>query len=169
MDCRILLTGFSRTSAEQLITPAYGCDTLLLPSDKQKDGELLEIQLHKKQYDLVLCVGQRPNIKDKVYIETSAREKNTVMKTAFDCRKLAKLFMEHDIPAKISDNAGTSYCNALYWKGLQLIAQNDLETRLVFIHIPFHKNMRDPDRFQACFFEVINELKAKGDYDIWIE
>lgn len=167
MDCRILLTGFYHTSAEELILSAYGCDTLLLPSDKKKDGRLLVTQLVNKQYDLVICVGQRPNIKNKVHIETSARENGIVIRTTFDCEKLADLFKEHGLHAKISHNAGTSYCNALYWNGLQFIAENHLDTRIVFVHIPFYKNLCDPALFKKCFFEVIDELKAKGVYDLW--
>lgn len=163
MGRSILLTGFCHTSAEFLLTGVCNYDTLLLPNDLQNDGLLLAQQLQMKRYDLIICMGQRPNIKDKVHIETTARGKETVLKTTVDCENLARTFMGNGIPAKVSDHAGTSFCNALYLNGLRFIAEKDLNCRLVFVHIPFLKNMREPSLFQQRFLDVISKLEMKGD------
>ena len=168
MGCRILLTGFRNSSAEQLLSAAHGYDTLLLPNDKQQDGELLANQFLNTQYDLVLCIGQRPNIKDKIHIETTAREQDIEIQTTVDCRKMVQVFGACGIPAKLSHNAGTSFCNALYFKGLRFAEEYNLDTCVVFMHIPFLKNMASPDLFQKRFFAAVDELKMKGAEYLWI-
>lgn len=169
LGCRILLTGFRHTSAEWLVMEAIDCDRLFLPNDKQKDAELLTYQLLNTQYDFIVCIGQKPNIKDKIHIETAACENGAQIKTGVDCQKLAHLFEACGLQAKLSSNAGTSFCNALYFKGLQFITEYDLKTGLVFVHIPFQKNISRPDLFNNSFFDVVNELKRKGVEDLWIK
>lgn len=169
MSCRVLLTGFRCSSAEKLISGAHGCDTLLLPNDKQRDAELLAHQLANAQYDFIMCIGQRPNIKDKVHIETTARDNGVAIETAVDCPKLAELFGLHGISAKLSDNAGTSYCNSLYFNGLRFVVENSLDAGLVFVHIPYQKNMSSPCLFEKSFFKVIDQLVGKGVEDLWIK
>lgn len=167
MEYSILLTGFQGTSAEKLVKSVCGCDTLLLPSNKQADADLLTRQLLRRKYDLIISIGQRPNIKDKVHIETLAREKDTALKTAVDCEKLAQCFDAAGIPAKLSSNAGLSYCNTLYFNGLQLLSTHNLTAGMVFIHIPFEKNISEPDLFYKRFQNVIDEMKRKGAEHIW--
>lgn len=154
----ILLTAFQGTSAELLIQGAKGCATLLLPNDKIKDSEKLIDAISSEKFDYVISFGQRPNIKDKVNIETIAREHESCIYTNFDCDKLKEMFERKGIIAKISTNAGTSFCNQLYWNGLKYIFDNNLKTRMVFVHIPFVKNIADFDRFRKQIFEAIAEM-----------
>lgn len=153
IESRVLLTAFRGSSAEQLIKYANGFDTLVLPNDKVKDSEKLIKKIAYSTYDYVFSFGQKPNIKNKVYIETTARSKESIVATAFDCERLQDFFESNDIKSKISHNAGTSYCNCLYYNGLSYIQNNHLKTRMFFIHIPFFENINDTD----CFFtKVIN-------------
>ena len=73
IESKVLLTGFRRSSAEQLINKSNGFDTLILPNDKVKDSEKLFNALADGKYDYVFCFGQRPIIKNKIHIETTAR------------------------------------------------------------------------------------------------
>ena len=57
--------------------------------------------------------------------------------------------------SKISKNCGTSYCNQLYLNGLNYILQNDMDTKMVFIHIPFEKNITKYDNFRERIFNSI--------------
>ena len=117
----ILLTVFEGTSSELLLKGFNDVSVLVLHNDKVKDFELLIEMLSKAHFNYVLSFGQRPNIKDKVHIETTARNGELRLDTIFDCGRLKMLFEQNGIPAKLSHNAGTSFCNRLYWNGLKYI------------------------------------------------
>ena len=76
-DPKVLLTAFRGSSAEQLIKYVNGFDIIILPNDKVKDSEKLINKIIDGTYDYVFSFGQRPNIKDKVHIETTARNGKT--------------------------------------------------------------------------------------------
>lgn len=155
MHNNILLTGFRNTSAELLLKDTHGFKTIILPNDRIVDAQMLIGMISKESFDLVISVGQRPNIKNKVHIETTAADAKDSVVTGFDCCGLAKLFEKKGIPAQISYNAGTSYCNQLYLNGLRYLYQNNSATQMVFIHIPFEKNITDFADFQKRFYSVV--------------
>ena len=157
IESGVLLTAFRGSSAEQLIKYANGFGTLVLPNDKVMDSEKLIKKIAYSTYDYVFSFGQKPNIKNKVYIETTARSKESIIATAFDCERLQDLFKSNDIKSKISHNAGTSYCNCLYYNGLSYIQNNHLKTRMIFIHIPFLENIDDTE----CFFTKVINIVSK--------
>lgn len=173
----ILLTAFCGSSAELLIKDignfrqvnnirevnklknTRNYKTLLLPNDKIKDSEKLINVISDKSVDYVISLGQKPNIKNKVHIETTARDGEHNINTAFDCDKLKQVFEQHDIITKISSNAGTSFCNRLYFNCLNYIFQNGLDTKMVFVHIPFTKNISDFDSFRGKLFNVLPDIE----------
>lgn len=158
-NSRVLLTAFRGSSSEQLIKYAKGFDILIFPNDKVKDSEKLINKITDCTYDYVFGFGQRPNIKNKVHIETTARNKITYVETDFDCVQLQKIFASNGITAKISHNAGTSYCNCLYYNSLSYLQKNDLYTKMVFIHIPYLKNIDDTDSFFTKIIETISRIR----------
>lgn len=142
----ILLTGFGGTSSELLIKKA-SYKSLILPSNKIVDSQLLIEEIRLRKYDYVISFGQKPNIKDKLYIETTARNMAKRLDTSLEYNKLKTVFENNKLSVHISDNAGTSFCNALYWNGLKYIYNNGMDTKMIFIHIPFCKNITDPEGF----------------------
>ncbi len=157
---RVLLTAFLGTSAEALVRGSK-YRTLLLSNDKVKDSELLIETLSKEAFDYIVSFGQRPNIKNKVHIETTAKVGDLCMDTGFDCGWLQNLFVQKGINAKMSNNAGTSFCNQLYFNGLRYIGQSGLNAQMVFMHVPFLKNVDNFEEFREKVLEVIDELKCK--------
>ncbi len=157
---RILLTAFRGTSAELLIKDVKGYDILLLPNDKLRDSELLIEKICASDYDYIIAFGQRPNIKDKVHIETTARDGDACLNTWVDYGLLQQSFIKNGIPAKLSHNAGTSFCNRLYWKGLQYLAehQEKKRTKMVFVHVPFEKNVHDFEEFKERVVKAIDKF-----------
>lgn len=164
IESRVLLTAFRGSSAEQLIKYANGFDTLFLPNDKVKDSEKLIKKISDDTYDYVFSFGQRPNIKDKVHIETTARNGITSVETDFDYEQLQKLFESNGGEAKISHNAGISYYNSLYFNGLSYIQKNKLKTKMVIVHIPYLKNIYNKELFFADLIEVISKTGDENEY-----
>lgn len=160
---RILLTAFRSTSAELLIKDVKDYDILLLPNDKVKDSELLIEKISASDYDYIISFGQRPNIKDKVHIETTARDGEACLNTEFDYGLLQQLFIQNDVPAKLSHNAGTSFCNRLYWNGLRYFAKEkeDKRTKIVFVHVPFEMNVHDFEAFKERIMRTIVILSRR--------
>lgn len=154
----ILLTAFRGTSGESLIKNTENYKTLFLPNDKIKDSKKLIEAISKEKFDYVISFGQRPNIKNKVHIETTARDGEIQINTNFDCEKLRQLFEQNGMIAKISHNAGTSFCNEVYLNGLRYIFQNDLDTQMVFVHIPFAKNIDDLDDLRRKILGAIASI-----------
>lgn len=170
LKTNILLTAFCGSSAELLIKDVKvlkeaknfkntnNYRTLFLPNDKIKDSEKLIDIISNERIDYIISFGQRPNIKNKVHIETTAKYGEFRINTNFDCDKLMGLFEQNSIISKISHNAGTPFCNELYLNGLKYIYQNKPDTKMVFIHIPFTKNIADFDSFRRQMFSVIKEI-----------
>jgi len=154
----ILLAAFQGTSAEVLIKNTGEYKTLLLPNDKIKDSEKLIEAISNEKFDYVISFGQRPNIKDKVHIETTARDGEIQINTNFDCEGLKQLLEQNGMVTKISHNAGTSYCNELYLNGLRYIFEKDLDTQMVFVHIPFAKNINDLNSFRQQILGAIASI-----------
>ena len=142
----ILLTGFCGTSSELIVNKA-ACKSLVLPNDKVLDSQILLAQLGRHDYRYIFSFGQKPNIKDKVYIETTARKGSRSFYTDFAYDKLQEALEVEKITVRISDNAGTSFCNALYWNVLEYICDKKLDTKMLFLHVPFCMNMTAPEDF----------------------
>lgn len=136
----ILMTGFCGTSSELLVKKA-DCKSLILPNDKVLDSQILLAELVRQNYEYIFSFGQKPNIRDKVYLETTARNGSKCIQTDFAYDKLQDIFKAEKIYVRISDHAGTSFCNALYWNGLEYIHNQGLKTKMIFLHIPFSGNI----------------------------
>lgn len=158
----ILLTAFQGSSAELLIKDATEYRSLFLPNDKIQDSRKLIDVISDEKFDCIFSFGQRPNIKNKVHIETTAKEGALRITTDFNFNALKDIFKEKGICAKISDNAGTSYCNQLYFNGLRYIFQNKPDMKMIFIHIPFAGNIADFELFRRQIFEAIACIRNGG-------
>ncbi len=151
----ILLTAFRGTSSERLISGKHDCPAVILPNDKIKDSEILISYISGNNVNYIISFGQKPNIRDKIHIETTAQSGEVCIDTDFDCAKLQSLFEKAGIPAKISHNAGTSYCNRLYLNTLTYLRQSKADVKMVFLHIPFIKNITDFSAFREGIFSGI--------------
>ena len=157
---RILLTVFCGTSAELLLKGVEfdsQYKVLYLPNDKKKDSELLIEALEQEHFDYIMSFGQRPNIKDKVHMETRAKKGEASIVTSFDCIGLKHSLEQTGLQVKLSDNAGNSFCNELYWNGLCFLAENEWKTQMVFLHVPFEKHISDMKGFRSRVFEGIRK------------
>lgn len=153
----ILLTGFRGTSAEPLVKRA-DYKSLILPSDKVIDSRILLEEADQGTYNYIVSFGQKPNIRDKVYLETTARQGNASIVTDFDYVKLKCGLESENLTIRISENAGTSFCNELYWNGLNHIYGKGLAVKMIFVHIPFLKNITDSGAFFKGILRAVENL-----------
>lgn len=142
----ILLTGFCGTSSELFVKKA-GCKSLILPNDRILDSRILLTEVERQDYKYIFSFGQKPNIRDKVYIETVAKCENKCLHTNFAYDNLQVALRKENITVRISDHAGTSFCNTLYWNVLEYIRNRELRVKMIFLHIPFCKNITAPEDF----------------------
>ena len=157
----VILTAFRCSSSEMLMKDIENYEYLILPNDKIKDSEILLNVIEQKRPDYVISFGQRPNIKNKVHIETSAKCGDEVIHTNFDCEGLNHLLKQNGMVSQISHNAGTSYCNQLYFNVMKEIFQKGLDTKMVFIHIPYVKNISDFGSFRKQIFDTISDIVSR--------
>ena len=159
MKKRILLTGFLHTSSQRILENVTGHRIVMLPNDKIKDSQIVIDTISGERFDYIISIGQKPNIKNKVYIETTARDGEEEIITDFDCKKLVTLFEREGLSCKLSDHAGTSFCNQVYLKTLQHIEMDRLGSKMVFVHIPYEKNIEDLADFREKFISAVTGLR----------
>lgn len=157
---KLLLTAFQGTSSELLVKAAK-YKSLILPNDKVMDSRLLLQEISAQSYDYIISFGQKPNIKDKVYLELTARNADGVQNTDFEYERLKRALKANKIPVWLSHRAGTSFCNALYWSGLHYISRSGLRTKMIFLHIPFYENCSEPEVFFERILAAIENMQER--------
>lgn len=158
MICRstVLLTAFRGTSSEKLLMRFdNGYRKIILENDKNICADQLVSALENNNINYIISFGQKPVIKDKIYIELAGRNGNTVYNTDFDTGKLAADLNSCGLLARTSSNAGTSFCNHIYACGLKWISENNYKAKMVFIHVPFEKNISDFDDYSDKLIKAI--------------
>lgn len=155
MNKKLTLLAFKNTSAE-LLVKGLGFSTVFLPSNKIKDSEIARAEIEKA--DIVICFGQKPQIKNKICLEMIAKNQGEIIKTNLDIEPLKHLLETNNILYTESYNPGTSYCNLVYWNSLNYIKAKELNCRFLFIHIPFEKNIDNILALQEKLKIVIKNL-----------
>lgn len=159
---QVLLTAFQNTSSDTLIKCINGYDRLILENDKTKSVQRLEQALKNKNYQYIISFGQRPLIKDKIYIECQAVISGEVIGTSFNINTLKKHFEYCGTSVKLSNNAGTSYCNNIYFHGMKMLLDKCLDTKMVFIHIPYMNNISRSVVFFKSIEHGINKFLSEA-------
>ncbi|MBD5146004.1 MAG: hypothetical protein HDT21_08915 [Ruminococcus sp.] len=155
----VLLTAFRGTSSEKLV--ACFDDTykkIILKNDKNASVEQLVNALENNKISYIFSFGQKPVIMNKIYIELAGRTGDTIYKTAFDTDRLNAVLSRNGFPVRVSSNAGTSFCNHIYACGLKYISENHYDAKMVFIHVPFEKNISDLEDYSRRLIGALNDF-----------
>lgn len=158
----VLLTAFQGTSSERLIKcfdSAY--QKLILENDRDKSVKQLISVLESRAVDWVISFGQKPVIKDKVYIELVGRIGEKIYRSGFDIDRLVCAFKNAGIPVRLSENAGTSFCNHIYAEGLKYMTEREQETNMVFLHIPFEKNIMNFNDYSGRLIQAMDSFATQ--------
>jgi len=152
----ILIAYFANTSAEKLLENTI-YDSVSLPSDKEKDVSIIIDKFRNKEYEYIICFGQKPGLCDSVKIEKEAHGEKTLFSTV-NCELLKDIFLQNGVNASVSTSPGNSYCNNVYSNGLKYIKSNDLKTKMVFIHVPNEDKISDIVDMRQRLLTSINQL-----------
>ena len=156
---KLILAGFEGNANSSKILLDYinnDCKKIYLPNDTINSVNILANSLDNT--DLIIAVGQKPLIKDKLCIELQAKKDNKTLNTIFPVKQLEDI-IKPLYEVSYSNNAGTSYCNNLYYHILKLIEEKDLKAKMVFIHIPFLKNIMLFNNLVYTFELITNSSK----------
>jgi len=157
-----LLTAFSGTSSETLVSRFdKGYRKIILENNKNESAVQLVNALENNNINYIISFGQKPVIKDKIYIEIAGRNGDTLYNTAFDTGRLSEALREYGFSVHISSNAGTSFCNHIYTCGLKYISENNYSAKMVFVHVPFEKNISDFDDYSDRLIKAVNDFLYK--------
>jgi Pyrrolidone-carboxylate peptidase (N-terminal pyroglutamyl peptidase) len=159
---KILLAGFKGDSNSarvllEKISPERTVKKLYLDNDFSICKEQLEQALKIENYDYIIAFGQKPVIK-AIYLETIGRGLNQEYETNYEYSVLKDYLKSNGYRVKISSNAGNFLCNYIYFCGLDYIAKNRLATQIIFVHIPYLKNIDDIGHMGRVFNQYFNVL-----------
>ena len=148
---KILYTAFNgkNNSSKILLDNIDSNNKLYLKNSVITSVSQLEKELILNDYDLVVSFGQAPLEKDTIKLETIGKDK-TQYKTNYDYDNL-KNVLDENYKTIISFNAGNYLCNNIYYHGLKFINENNLKTKMIFIHIPKINNISSIKKLADSF------------------
>ena len=152
---KVTLLAFKNTSAE-LLVKGMDFPAVFLPSDKLQDSEIAIEKIRKAA--VIICFGQKPQIKNKICLELIAKNNGSTIATNFDIESFKEKLEQQNISYSESQNPGTSYCNLVYWNSLNYIKDKRLNCKFLFIHIPFEKNISNISELREKLHCVIKSL-----------
>ncbi|MGK7913769.1 MAG: peptidase C15 [Synechococcus sp.] len=102
-----------------------------LPVDTDLASRAIVDAIRTHQPRIILCCGMAENRKH-LNLERYARYGGTTLATSLPLDKLVQS-LSH---TRISHDAGTYVCNDTYYRLMQAIQQNGINTQALFIHVP---------------------------------
>ena len=132
---KILYTAFKgNNNSSKLLLDHISNNKLYLTNSFKTSEVELQNELEKNDYDLIISFGQAPLDIDTIKIETTAKN-NLEYITSYDYKSLYNK-LKNNYKVIISNDAGNYLCNNIYYYGLKYIKENNLKTKMIFIHIP---------------------------------
>ncbi len=152
----ILYTAFNGKTNSSKILLDYiktdNCNKLYLRNSFTTSVKQLNSKIKNNNYDLIVSFGQASLDKDTIKIETTGKN-NDFYKTNYDYNYL-KNRLEDKYNVIISNDAGNYLCNNIYYNGLKHIKENNLKTKMIFIHIPKIDNIENINLLSSIFNSI---------------
>lgn len=152
----ILYTAFNGKTNSSKILLDYietdNCNKLYLRNSFTTSVKQLNSKIKNNNYDLIVSFGQASLDKDTIKIETTGKN-NDFYKTNYDYNYL-KNRLEDKYNVIISNDAGNYLCNNIYYNGLKYIKENNLKTKMIFIHIPKIDNIENINLLSSIFNSI---------------
>lgn len=159
---KVLVSGFKgdTNSAKLIIDRIEGknvVDKLYLVNSFETSKKQLELNLKEQVYDLIITFGQKPKVK-AINLEQKACLNGHELISNYGYKELLQFLKKSGVAAQISNNAGYYLCNHIFYVGMKFICENNLNTKMIFIHIPTLKNIEDIDYLAKVFSIYIDGL-----------
>jgi pyroglutamyl-peptidase len=159
---KVLVCGFKgNTNSAKVIVDKIDSknisEKLYLVNSFETSKKQLECKLESEEYDLVIAFGQKPKVKS-INLEQKACINGHELITNYEYDKLVKLINSSGFIVNVSNNAGNYLCNHIFYMGLMFINKNELNTKMIFIHIPSIKNIENMEHLAGVFARHIDNL-----------
>lgn len=151
----ILYTAFNgkNNSSKVLLDKIIAPHKLYLKNSFTTSITQLEKTLKKNNYDLIISFGESKIDYDTIKLELTAKI-DISYSTNYDYTNLKEVLSQNNYNVMISNNAGNYLCNNIYFYGLKYINENNLNTKMLFIHIPKLNKITDINKLA----NILNEL-----------
>lgn len=148
---KILYTAFNgkTNSSKLMLDNIDNANKLYLKNSFKTSVEQLIKKIKSDEYDLIISFGQASIDKDTIKIETRAQNVD-FYNTNYNYDNLKKK-IKKDYNVIISEDAGNYLCNNIYYYGLKYIKENNLNSKMIFIHIPNINNISDIKKLSKQF------------------
>ncbi len=129
-----------------------------LPVDFQLAPNLAMAQINQLQPDTIICCGMAET-RQKLTVESCACcDDGDILNTAVNLEHLIA-----DLDAtEISHEAGKFVCEALYYAVLKHLADSQLSTKCIFVHVPI-LTPDNTDQIVGDFLLIIRRLTTRRD------
>ena len=143
---KVLYTAFNgKQNASKILLDKIDTDhKLYLKNSNNTSVEQLKKEL-ANDYDLVVSIGSARLRVNTFKIETVANG-DVKYTTTYDYTNIKESLEDSGYKVIISKFAGRYLCNNLYYHILKYINDNNLKTKMIFIHIPRISNIRKLDK-----------------------
>lgn len=140
---KILYTAFNGkdNSSKILLDKIIAENTDKLYLRNSFDTSVKQLISKLKKYETIISFGQAPLDKDTIKIEVIGKKEKDLYKTDFNYSKIKEDIEKTGIKVEISEDAGNFLCNNLYFNGLKYIKENNINCKMIFIHIPKIENI----------------------------
>lgn len=157
-------------------------DVLQIPTAFHRAMDAIEEKLEQKQYDVVLAVGQAggrravtpervginlddasipDNLGNQPIDETIHKDGANAYFTNLPVKRMVDAIKTHDIPAAVSNSAGTFVCNHVLYGLGYLQDKKYPNLKFGFIHVPFmHDQVEDNKYPSLSLHELVIALKS---------
>ncbi|MEG4087837.1 pyroglutamyl-peptidase I family protein [Microcoleus sp. Pol12B4] len=167
MTAKILLTSFDTwlphqesNSSDDLLAKISQIKSLpdsltflrKLPVDFQLAPNLAIAQINQLQPDTIICCGMAES-RQKLTVESCACCESDIMKTTVNL----ELVVADLAATEISHEAGKFVCEALYYAVLKHLANSQLSTQCIFVHVPILTE-ENADKIIANFLLILTRL-----------
>ncbi len=126
--------------------------------DFQLAPEVIITKIQHMQPDVVVCCGMAER-RSWLTVESNGTVASDTRYTTVDIHHL----VQHLSHTKVSHNAGRFVCNYTHYMILKYIAEHQLKTDCIFVHVPVlnHQNI---DAIVYDFFTILTRLRSKSNH-----
>ena len=156
---QILLAGFAgNDNSSKIILDkcSSALEKLYLENDFSVCATQIETAMNN-EYDFILILGQKPIIK-AMCIEIAGRTSYDCLKSNFDYRALVEWLKVSGYTIRLSENAGNYLCNHVYYHGLKTARDIHNNTQIIFMHVPYSKNIVDANHLADTLSDFLLNL-----------